>query len=136
MNSNIPLDLHLQVRKIRNIEVWKSDLLSLINGREKLPSTPINAFGAQLQEFDQGRDYTIFSSWLGAFVSGQVKEGGVEGTFTEHMKAAVSASINIGEITDLSFSAHRTHWKNFWHHENGFYPSVEEAGYCIGYSHG
>jgi len=83
----------LQIRKIRNIEIWRSDLLSLINGRQKIPSTPINAFGAQLQEYDQDRDYTIFSSWLGAFVSGEAKEGRAEGTFEEHTKAAVSASI-------------------------------------------
>jgi hypothetical protein len=101
MDSNLPLDLHLQVRKIQNIEVWKSDLLPLINGQQKIPSTPINAFGAQLQEYDQDRDYTIFSSWLGAFTSGQAKEGWAEGTFKEHMKAAVSASRNTGEITNL-----------------------------------
>jgi hypothetical protein len=63
MEVNIPEDLHLQVRKIRNIEVWSSDLTSLISGEKKIPCTPINAFGAQLQEHDQGsHDYTIFSS--------------------------------------------------------------------------
>jgi len=67
----------------------------------KNPSTPINAFGAQLQEYDQDWDYTIFSLWLGAFASGQVKEGWAEGTFKEHMEAAVSASRNTGEITNL-----------------------------------
>jgi len=67
MNVDLPPDLHLQVRKIQNIEVWWSDLLPLILGRQKFPSTPINAFGAQLQDLDQGNwDYTIFSSWLGA----------------------------------------------------------------------
>jgi hypothetical protein len=134
MDSNIPPDLHLQVRKIRNIEVWKCDLLPLINGQQKIPSTPINAFGAQLQEYDQDRDYTIFSSWLGAFASGQIKEGWAEGTFKEHMKAAVRArEIQQKPLTYLSLSACRTHWKNFWHHENGFYLSAGEAGFCTGY---
>ena len=65
MNVNLPLDLHLQVHKIRNIEVWRSDLLLLILGRQKIPSTPINAFGVQLQDLDQGNQgYTIFSSRL------------------------------------------------------------------------
>ena len=101
MDSNIPPDLHLQVRKIRNIEVWKCNLLPLINGQQKIPGTPINVFGAQLQEYHQDWDYTIFSSWLGAFASGQIKEGWAEGTFKEHMKAAMSASRNTGETTDL-----------------------------------
>jgi hypothetical protein len=95
MDCNIPLNLHLQIRKIRNIEVWKSDLLPLIIGGQKLPSTPIDAFRAQLQEYDQDSDYTIFSSWLGAFVSGVAKEGQAEGTFEEHIKAAVSSSRNL-----------------------------------------
>src|SRR5882762_7058236 len=50
MNVNLPPDLHLEVRRIRNIEVWRSDLLPLIVGRQKIPSIPINAFGAQLQD--------------------------------------------------------------------------------------
>jgi hypothetical protein len=91
MNVEIPPDLHFQDRKIQNIEVWRSDLLPLIIGGQKIPSIPINAFGAQLQEFDQGnRDYTIFSSWIGTFVSGDAKEGSAEGTIREHIKAAVS----------------------------------------------
>ena len=48
MDADLPPDLDLQVRKIRNIEVWKSDLLPLIVGKQKIPSTPINVFGAQL----------------------------------------------------------------------------------------
>ena len=40
----LPPDLHLEIRKIRNIEVWRSDLLPLITGKAKIPSTPINAF--------------------------------------------------------------------------------------------
>ena len=91
MNVEIPPDLHLQVHKIWNIEVWRSDLLPLIIGGQKIPSIPINALGAQLQEFDQGNhDYTIFSSWIGTFVSGDAKEGSAEGTIGEYIKAAVS----------------------------------------------
>ena len=94
MNVNLPSDLHLQVRKIQNIEVWWSDLLPLILGRQKIPSTPINAFGAQLQDLDQGNlGYTIFYLWLGAFVSGYAHEGRAKGTFDEHVKAVVSSQL-------------------------------------------
>lgn len=91
MDLDVPLDLHLQVRKIRNIEVWKSDLLPLIVGGKKIPSTPINAYGALLQSNDDGyRDYVIFSSWLAALVGGAAEEGHVNGTIEEHIKVAVS----------------------------------------------
>ena len=49
MNIELPPDLHLEVRKIQNIEIW-SDLLPLIAGRQKIPSIPLNAYGAQLQD--------------------------------------------------------------------------------------
>jgi len=93
MNVNLPPDLHLEVRRIRNIEVWRSDLLPLIVGRQKIPSIPINAFGAQLQDLDRGgdQDYIIFSSWLGGLISGEWPEGWAEGTIEEHIKAAVSS---------------------------------------------
>jgi hypothetical protein len=42
MGINLPQDLHLQIRKIQNIEVWRSDLLPFIDGNQKLPSTLIN----------------------------------------------------------------------------------------------
>ena len=81
MKVDIPPDLHLQVRQIRNIQLWKSDLLPLIVGKQKIPSVPINAFCAYLQQENQNDyDYTIFSSWIGAFVSGAANEGQVEGT--------------------------------------------------------
>ena len=93
MNVNLLPDLHLEVRRIRNIEVWRSDLLPLIVGRQKIPSIPINAFGAQLQDLDQGgdQDYIIFSSWLGGLISGEWPEGWAEGTIEEHIKVAVSS---------------------------------------------
>jgi hypothetical protein len=97
MEINVPPDLHLQVRQIRNIQLWRSDLLPLIVGKQKIPSVPINAFGAYLQQENQNNcDYTIFSSWIGAFVSGAANEGQAEGTIEEHIKAAVS----VGGITD------------------------------------
>ena len=99
MAVDLPQDLHLQIRKIRNIEVWRSDLLPLIDGNKKLLSTLINAFGAQLQDSDHSDQYyTIFSSVLGAFASGIVHEGRAEGTFNEHIKAAVG--LNWGVIIE------------------------------------
>ena len=93
MNIKLLPDLHLEVRKIQNIEIWRRDLLLLITGRQKISSIPINVYGAQLQDQDQGgdQDYIIFLSWLGAFVSGEWLEGGAEGTIEEHIKAAVSS---------------------------------------------
>jgi hypothetical protein len=101
MSIDLPPDLHLQVRKIRNIEVFRSNLLPLIVGQQKLQSTPINAFGAQLQTLDhENQDNIIFSSWLGAFVSGDVHKGQAEGTFKEHVKVAVSLDCQcIGQYT-------------------------------------
>lgn len=87
---NIPPDLHLQERKIRNIELFKSDLLPLIYENKKIPSIPINAFGARLQEQEAPSDFTIFSSWLAALVGGGAKEGGANGTVEGHIAAAVS----------------------------------------------
>ena len=81
MKVDIPPDLHLQVHQIRNIQLWKSDLLPLIAGKQKIPNVPINAFGAYLQQENQNDcEYTIFSSWIGAFVSGAANEGQAEGT--------------------------------------------------------
>ena len=52
-----------------------------LSENKKLPSAPINAFGAYLQKENQNDcDYTIFSSWIGAFVSSTANEGQVEGT--------------------------------------------------------
>lgn len=40
MNLELPVDLHLQIRKIRDIEVWRSDLLPLIyNNGTKSPAS-------------------------------------------------------------------------------------------------
>ena len=49
---NLPLDIHLQIHKIWNIEVGKSNLLPLILGDKKIPSTPINAYSMYLQEIE------------------------------------------------------------------------------------
>ena len=53
---NLPSDIHLQIRKIRNIEVGKSDLLPLILGNKKIPSTPINAYGYNKDSWGE-KDY-------------------------------------------------------------------------------
>ena len=91
MDIKIPDNLHLQVRKIRNIEVWKSDLIPLMEDGIKIQSVAINAYGAALQESaGVGGDFVIFSSWLPALVSGAAKEGAGEGTVEKHILAAVS----------------------------------------------
>ena len=88
---NLPPDLHLQIRKIRNIKIGKNDLLPLILGKKKIASTPINAYGAHLQQIEGGTsDFIIFSSWLPALIDGWAKEGPANGTIKEHIKVAVS----------------------------------------------
>ena len=89
---NLPLDIHLQICKIRNIEVGKSDLLPLILGDKKIPRTPINAYGTYLQEIEGGTsEFIIFSSWLPALIVGWAKEGPANRTIKEHIEVAVSS---------------------------------------------
>jgi hypothetical protein len=91
MEIDIPDNLHLQVRKIRNIEVWRSDLLPLMMERTKIPSTAINAYGASLQQSaGPDADFVIFSSWFPALAGGTATEGVGEGSIKIHVDAAVS----------------------------------------------
>ena len=88
------LDQH--IRQIRNIQISHQDLEPLLpNQQTKIPSSLINAFGAHLQKvLDDAPDGidnpAIFLSWLGPIVTGTVKDGGIEGSFEEHVLAAVS----------------------------------------------
>ena len=76
MDIKIPDNLHLQVRKIWNIEVWRSDLIPFMKDGIKIHSVAVNAYGAVLQESaGVGGDFIIFSSWLPALISGMAKEG-------------------------------------------------------------
>src|ERR1700683_694088 len=61
----------------------------------KIQSSLINTFRAHLQKVldtapDRIDDSTIFSSWLGLMVTGTVQDRGIEGSFEEHVLAAVS----------------------------------------------
>jgi hypothetical protein len=84
------------IRQIRNIQVCRADLEPLLPQAErKFPSTTINAFGAYLQQVlndaaESTTDPIIFSSWLGPIASGNIKDGGNEGSFEQHVMAAVS----------------------------------------------
>jgi hypothetical protein len=71
----------------------------------------INTFGAHLQKVldnapDGIDDSAIFSSWFGPMVTGTVKDGGIEGSFEEHVLAAVSyISCHPRTILDLLLSS-------------------------------
>ena len=65
--------------------------MPLIYKDKKIPSIPINAFGAQLQEQEAPSDFTIFLSWLAVLVRGGSKEGAANGTIEEHIATAVSS---------------------------------------------
>jgi hypothetical protein len=50
---------------MQNIEMWKSDLISLMEDGVKIQSVAVNAYGAALQEnAGVDGDFIIFSSWL------------------------------------------------------------------------
>jgi len=85
--------------QIRNIQVSQADLKPLLPEmkKKKLPSTTINAYGAYLQQVldtapNDSTDPIIFSSWLGPIASGKIKDGGIEGSFEQHVMAAVGYS--------------------------------------------
>lgn len=94
MSGELTGDPARHIRKVRNIEIWPSDLLPLEISGSKIPSTALNAYCAQFQHLDQlehgTTDYAIFSSWLGAYLSGFAKESKMNGTIEEQVKAAVS----------------------------------------------
>ena len=85
-------------RQIRNIQVSQADLEPLLpEMKKKLPSTTINAYGAYLQQVldtapNDSTDPIIFSSWLGPIASGKIRDGGIEGSFEQHVMAAVGLS--------------------------------------------
>ena len=90
--------LDSNIRQIRNIQVSRADLEPLLPvTKKKLPSTTINAYGAYLQQVldaapKDSTDPIIFSSWLGPIASGKIKDGGIEGSFEQHVMAAVGYS--------------------------------------------
>jgi hypothetical protein len=85
-----------QIRQIRNIQICRLDLEPLLpKVKQKLPSTTINAFAAHLQKVidvdpAEKNQPSILSSWLGPLATGEVKDGGIEGSFQAHVMAAVS----------------------------------------------
>jgi len=74
---------HISIYKCTKykIQLWRSDLLLLIVGKQKNPSVPyqfvINAYyGAYLQQENQNDcGYTIFFLWIGVFVSSVANKG-------------------------------------------------------------
>ena len=135
MDVDIPSNLRLQVRQIRNIDIWENDLLPLIVHETKIPSTPINAYGAHLQDNGQQEaNYTIFSSWLGSLVSGVAKEGVANGTVDGHIQAAVSRIVPLTYNLDIDrpSSILTTQVKCWWHPDAGYSPFAVENPF-IGY---
>ena len=92
--------LNSHIRQIRNIQIIRKDLEPLLPGvKIKFPSTTINTYGAFTQQVEQNLadstgDFTIFSSWLGPLATGKIKDGRVEGSFIEHVIAAIRQPSN------------------------------------------
>ena len=88
--------LNGQICRIWNIQICRLDLMPLLpEEKQKLPRTTINAFGVHLQKVISNNlgvedKPSILSSWLGPLATGEVKDGGVEGSFHKHVIAAVS----------------------------------------------
>ncbi|KAJ2979255.1 hypothetical protein NUW54_g11165 [Trametes sanguinea] len=105
-------DTHM--RRIRNIEFCSQELSTLLPGRtQKIVGTTIDAFGAVIQQEAESSRSTstslsrlpcIFSSWIPAMASGRVREGGLEGTIENHVKAACPNA----ELEELSIG--RVRW--------------------------
>jgi hypothetical protein len=96
----------------------------------KIPSSLINVYGAHLQNVlddapDGIDDPAIFSSWLGPLVTGTIRDGGIEGSFEEHVSAAV-CNIYHHHIHRTEFS-HET--VLFWDQGGTVYPNT--LGYTI-----
>lgn len=53
MSVQLLKNLAREVRQIRDIEIWHSDLLPLINTGTKIPSSALNAYTAQFQQLDK-----------------------------------------------------------------------------------
>jgi len=97
-----------QIRQIWNIQICQLDLEPLLpEGKMKLPSTTINAFAVHLQNvlddnpgLIEGDRPSIFSSWLGPLATGEINDGGMEGSFQVHVFAAVSRHLISPRITN------------------------------------
>lgn len=75
----VPNELLNDIHHVRNIEVDKQDLETLVNGT-KLPDSIVNAYGAiqQVQvEATEDMDWCIFSSVLTLLVTGERPKGRV-----------------------------------------------------------
>lgn len=88
------------MRRIRNIDFCSQELETLLPDRtQKIAGTTLDAFAAVAQDVVEHSslresDFCIFSSWIPAIVSGQVRDGGHAGTIEEHLLAAVRYTIS------------------------------------------
>ncbi|KAI0727555.1 hypothetical protein C8Q72DRAFT_839821 [Fomitopsis betulina] len=79
------------MRRIRNIDFCSQELETLLPDRtQKIAGTTLDAFAAVAQDVVEHSslresDFCIFSSWIPAIVSGQVRDAG---TIEEHLLAA------------------------------------------------
>ncbi|KAF9236577.1 hypothetical protein BU15DRAFT_63929 [Melanogaster broomeanus] len=87
-------NLCYEIRHVRNIEIHYSDLLPLIEGSRKLPSSTVNAFGAIIQgqnitrDGSQTSDVLVLSSWIPTLATGSISATYTNGTIEDHLAAA------------------------------------------------
>ena len=75
----LPDNEKYQVRRIRNIDIFYSDLDCLLEPGHKVPSTIIDAYGATLLESEEGPiDYVILPSYLGVVAISNHSSGSFE----------------------------------------------------------
>ncbi|KAF5372671.1 hypothetical protein D9615_009847 [Tricholomella constricta] len=128
------------VRKVRNAEYDRQDLLSIVEGT-KCPASVLDAYGALYQancEVQLG-DYAwcVFSSRLGPLVSGVRPEGSVYGTIKEHILAASHTGTPDELISKTRWvvplcGGDPLHWVLAWvdysKREIGMFDSIPELG--------
>jgi hypothetical protein len=95
MAFELPPGFTDQARQIRGTMTISEDYDCLLKDNCKVPSTIMNAFGAQLQNkaYQEGlNNFAIFSSWLGPLQLGDIAPASMatDGSIERHVHAAVS----------------------------------------------
>ncbi|KAH7911457.1 hypothetical protein BJ138DRAFT_1126007 [Hygrophoropsis aurantiaca] len=128
-------DLPRQIRCIRNVQLHYSDLIPLIEGEQKLPSSTLNAYGIALRNSSKHASCAIFSSWFGPLSAGKIPARLAEGSIEEHMLIACSG-LELKDILSCSrwaiplcggFPSHWVlGWVDFTSKEVGIFDSIPE----------
>ncbi|KAH7906443.1 hypothetical protein BJ138DRAFT_1094126 [Hygrophoropsis aurantiaca] len=97
LNSELPR----QKRHIRNVQLFYSDLVPLIEKGHKLPSATIDAYGIVLRDVNlKENNCAIFSSWFAPLATEKTPSRMAEGTIEEHILVAELLHMPVPRIRD------------------------------------